>query len=58
MTLTNALVLLGCAFALAWALGILIRAAIDGHHRGMARVHRGTSWTPKVTSSHDEQAAA
>jgi hypothetical protein len=54
----NALAFAVCLVALPWCAMVLTRAAIDGHRRGLARVQRGTSWTPKVTSRHDEQAAA
>lgn len=31
-----------------WGVHVLTVAAIDCHRRGMARVHRGTSWTPRT----------
>ena len=30
--------------ALLWAGRVLLELAVDNHHRGMARVHRGQSW--------------
>lgn len=41
-------VLAFCALALSWAARVLIHAAVDGHHRGRARIHAGTSWQPRI----------
>lgn len=40
----NALLSLFLLGALLWTVAVLWQAACDGHRRGRARVHRGTSW--------------
>lgn len=37
--------LIGCLLFVLVALGREIR---DCHHRGRARIHRGTSWSPRI----------
>lgn len=32
--------------ALLWTVAVLWQAACEGHRRGLARVHAGTSWAP------------
>lgn len=46
--LLNALASVFCAAALIWCVAVFWTAASDNHRRGMARVQRGTSWTPRV----------
>lgn len=35
------------SLAFLWGLRAAIQIALDCHQRGMARVHRGTSWTER-----------
>lgn len=37
--------LIGC---LLFVLAVLGREIRDCHHRGRARIHRGTSWSPRI----------
>lgn len=49
MSAAHLLVALFCLLALTWALRVLTHAVIDGHRRGIARVHqRGASWSPHI----------
>ena len=41
------LVRLACLLILAVCAGLAIREGKDAHRRGMARVHRGQSWSSK-----------
>lgn len=45
--LLNAIGFVLCVGIMVWALDLGLRMAIDSHHRGMARVHRGTSWSSR-----------
>lgn len=45
--LLNAIGFVLCCGALIWALLVLAEIVVDNHRRGMARVHRGTSWTKR-----------
>lgn len=42
--LADVLLSLALIAGLCWTLHVLWQAARDGHARGKARVHRGTSW--------------
>lgn len=42
-----------CLLALPWALTQLGRLIHDAHLRGMARVHEGQSWEPRVPRQRD-----
>lgn len=43
----NALLFLFLTGALCWTISVGWSAIADNHRRGMARVHRGTSWTAR-----------
>jgi hypothetical protein len=42
--MTDLLLGLALAAGLLWSVYIISLAALDAHHRGVARVHRGRSW--------------